>query len=111
METATELEEIFADYQKASDEWNAIDGDSYEINIKKQLKIADLQTLEKQKISSLSGGEFKLIQIIKEMMLSPGLLIMDEPDVFLDFKRLNALRNLINAYKGTLLVITHNRYR
>ena len=110
METATDLEVIFADYQKASDEWNAIDGDSYEINIKKQLKIADLQTLEKQKISSLSGGEFKLIQIIKEMMLSPGLLIMDEPDVFLDFKRLNALRNLINAYKGTLLVITHNRY-
>ena len=110
METATDLEVIFADYQKASDEWNAIDGDSYEINIKKQLKIANLQTLEKQKISSLSGGEFKLIQIIKEMMLSPGLLIMDEPDVFLDFKRLNALRNLINAYKGTLLVITHNRY-
>ena len=110
METATDLEVIFADYQKASDEWNAIDGDSYEINIKKQLKIADLQTLEKQKISSLSGGEFKLIQIIKEMMLSPGLLIMDEPDVFLDFKRLNALRNLINAYRGTLLVITHNRY-
>lgn len=110
METATDLEVIFADYQKASDEWNAIDGDSYEINIKKQLKIADLQTLEKQKISSLSGGEFKLVQIIKEMMLSPGLLIMDEPDVFLDFKRLNALRNLINAYKGTLLVITHNRY-
>ena len=110
METATDLETVFADYQKASDEWNAIDGDSYEINIKKQLKIADLQTLEKQKISSLSGGEFKLVQIIKEMMLSPGLLIMDEPDVFLDFKRLNALRNLINAYRGTLLVITHNRY-
>lgn len=110
MESATDLEAIFADYQKASDEWNAIDGDSYEINIKKQLKIADLQTLEKQNISSLSGGEFKLIQIIKEMMLSPGMLIMDEPDVFLDFKRLNALRNLINAYKGTLLVITHNRY-
>ena len=35
---------------------------------------------------------------------------MDEPDVFLDFKRLNALGNLINAHKGTLLIITHNRY-
>lgn len=75
METATDLEVIFADYQKASDEWNAIDEAHMRINIKKQLKIADLQTLEKQKISSLSGGEFKLIQIIKEMMLSPGLLL------------------------------------
>ena len=44
------------------------------------------------------------------MMISPKFIIMDEPDVFLDFQHLNALRNLINSHKGTLLVITHNRY-
>ncbi|MFR7952818.1 MAG: hypothetical protein ACLU4P_04605 [Ruminococcus sp.] len=43
------------------------------------------------------------------MMISP-VLLLDEPDVFLDFQHLNALRNLINSHKGTLLVITHNRY-
>lgn len=110
METAEDLENIFEEYQKELDEWNAIDGESHEINIKKQLKLANLQKLEEQKISSLSGGEFKLVQVIREMMLSPRLLIMDEPDVFLDFNHLNALRNLINAHKGTLLIITHNRY-
>lgn len=110
METAVDIEKIFEECQKELDEWNAIDGESYEINIKKQLKLADLQKLEEQKISSLSGGEFKLVQVIREMMLSPRFLIMDEPDVFLDFKHLNALRNLINAHKGTLLIITHNRY-
>ncbi|HKM35054.1 MAG TPA: ATP-binding cassette domain-containing protein [Lachnospiraceae bacterium] len=110
METAVDLEMIFEEYQKELDEWNAIDGESYEINIKKQLKLADMQKLEGQKISSLSGGEFKLVQIIRAMMLSPRFLIMDEPDVFLDFKHQNALRNLINAHKGTLLIITHNRY-
>lgn len=110
METAVDLEEIFEEYQKELDEWNAIDGESYEINIKKQLKLANLQKLEEQKISSLSGGEFKLVQVIREMMLSPRFLIMDEPDVFLDFEHLNALKNLINAHKGTLLIITHNRY-
>jgi ATPase components of ABC transporters with duplicated ATPase domains len=110
METAIDLEKILEDYQKELDEWNAIDGESYEINIKKKLKLANLEKLEEQKISCLSGGEFKLVQVIREMMLTPGFLIMDEPDVFLDFKRLNALRNLINAHKGTLLIITHNRY-
>ncbi|HHV08691.1 MAG TPA: ABC-F family ATP-binding cassette domain-containing protein [Clostridiales bacterium] len=110
METAVDLENIFGEYQKELDEWNAIDGQSYGINIKKQLKLANLQKLEEQKISSLSGGEFKLVQVIREMMLSPRFLIMDEPDVFLDFEHLNALRNLINAHKGTLLIITHNRY-
>ncbi len=110
MENSVELEKILEDYQKELDEWNSIDGESYEINIKKQLKLANLEKLEEQKISNLSGGEFKLVQVIREMMLTPGFLIMDEPDVFLDFKRLNALRNLINAHKGTLLIITHNRY-
>ncbi|TCL55202.1 ATP-binding cassette subfamily F protein 3 [Kineothrix alysoides] len=110
METAAELEIIFEEYQKVLDEFNAIDGDYYESNIKKQLRVANLQRLEEQKISSLSGGEFKLVQVIREMMLSPRFLIMDEPDVFLDFEHLNALRDLINAHKGTLLIITHNRY-
>lgn len=110
MESAVDLEKIFEEYQKELDEWNAIDGESYEINIKKQLKLANLQKLEEQKISSLSGGEFKLVQVIREMMLSPRFLIMDEPDVFLDFEHLNALKNLINSHKGTLLIITHNRY-
>ncbi|MDD3369886.1 MAG: ATP-binding cassette domain-containing protein [Lachnospiraceae bacterium] len=110
METAEDLEDIFAEYQEALDEFSAIDGDAYESNIKKQLKIANLQKLEEQNINRLSAGEFKLVQIIKEMVQLPGLLIMDEPDVFLDFEHLNALRNLINAHKGTILVITHNRY-
>ena len=110
METAADLEKIFEGYQKVLDEFNAIDGDHYESNIKKQLKVVKLEKLENQKISSLSGGEFKLVQVIREMMLSPRFLIMDEPDVFLDFNHLNALRNLINAHKGTILIITHNRY-
>ena len=43
-------------------------------------------------ISELSGGEFKLIQVIKEMLNKPDLMIMDEPDVFLDFEILMLLK-------------------
>lgn len=110
METAEDLDKIFSEYQKAFDEFQAMHGDYYESNIKKQLKLIDLHQLEDQKISNLSGGEFKLIQVLKEMLLKPGFLIMDEPDVYLDFHYLNALRKLINSYQGTMLVITHNRY-
>lgn len=110
METSTDLEPLFEKYQKVLDEFQAIDGDNYESNIRKQLKLAGLQKLENLEISKLSGGEYKLVQVVKQMLLQPGLLIMDEPDVFLDFENLNGLRDLINAHKGTLLVITHNRY-
>ena len=50
------------------------------------------------------------MQIVREMLLAPNLLVLDEPDVFLDFENLNGLAQLINNYKGTMLVVTHNRY-
>ena len=110
MENAEDMDELLEQYQEAWDTFTAMDGDNYEVNIKKQLKLAGLEGLENTDVQKISGGEFKLIQIIREMSTLPGLLIMDEPDVFLDFENLNALRELINAHKGTLLVITHNRY-
>ena len=110
MATAEDFDEVMERYQTAMDEFQAVDGDFYESNIRKQLKLANLSDYENQLLTNLSGGEFKLVQVIREMMISPKFIIMDEPDVFLDFEHLNALKNLINAHKGTLLVITHNRY-
>ncbi len=104
------LDEIFEEYQRVLDEKDAIDGDNYDVNIKKQLKLAGISNLETHTLSSLSGGELKLVQVIKEMLLSPKILMMDEPDAFLDFEHVNALRDLINYHKGTIVVITHNRY-
>ena len=110
MATAEDLEPLMEKYQTVMDEFQAIDGDFYESNIHKQLKVAGLKDYEDKLLTHLSGGEFKLVQVIREMMISPKFIIMDEPDVFLDFEHLNALKDLINGHKGTLLVITHNRY-
>ena len=110
MATSENLDEVFERYQKLMDEIDAVDGNNYESNIGKQLKLAGMKNMEGMELGKLSGGEYKLVQVIREMMQMPSLLIMDEPDVFLDFENLNGLRQLINSYKGTILVITHNRY-
>ena len=110
MESAEDMDAVMERYQNLLDESDAIDADNYEVNIRRQLKLAELQDKENLELASLSGGELKLVQIIRQMLRLPGLLIMDEPDVFLDFENLNGLRDLINAYKGTLLVVTHSRY-
>ena len=110
MAVAENLEEVFEKYQSVLDEIQAVDGDNYEVNIHRQMKVAGMSKLTDLEISKLSGGEYKLLQVIRQMLLKPDLLIMDEPDVFLDFENLNGLRELINSHKGTLLVITHNRY-
>ena len=101
---------LFEKYQALLDAFGAMDGDHYENNIRKQLYVAGMRELEETKLSQLSGGEYKLLQIMREMLLSPNLLVLDEPDVFLDFGNLNRLCQLINGYNGTLLAITHNRY-
>ena len=55
------------------------------------------------KLYQISGGEYKLLQIMREMLLAPNLLILDEPDVFLDFGNLNSLCQMMNGYKGQSL--------
>lgn len=101
---------MLENYQEALDKFEALDGDNYENNINKKLGLANLLTHRDLAISKLSGGEFKLVQVIKEMLTNPTFIVMDEPDAFLDFENLNSLKNLINTHKGTLFVITHSRY-
>ena len=110
MESAEDMDAVMERYQQLLDESDAMDADNYEVNIRRQLKLAELDGKAELALESLSGGELKLVQVIRQMLRRPGLLIMDEPDVFLDFENLNGLRDLINAYKGTLLVVTHSRY-
>lgn len=110
METSSNIDSLLDKYQQVLDRLNALGGDDFESNINKKLNLANLISKKNLLISQLSGGEFKLIQVIKEMLRSPDLMIMDEPDVFLDFENLNSLKNLINSHKGTLLVVTHNRF-
>lgn len=110
METASDIDSLLEKYQSALDAFDAVDGNDFESNINKKLNLANLMKLKDLRVSNLSGGEFKLIQVMKEMLSKPDVMIMDEPDVFLDFENLNALKNLIHSHKGTLLVVTHNRY-
>ena len=110
METSSDLDPLLENYQQALDAFNAIGGEDFESNINMKLGVANLSKHTDLMVSNLSGGEFKLIQVIKEMLTRPDLMIMDEPDVFLDFENLNSLKKLINSHKGSMLIITHNRY-
>ena len=105
-----DLDKLMERYQQLLDESESMDADNFESNIHRQLHLADLTDKTELELGKLSGGEYKLVQVVRQMLRRPGLLIMDEPDVFLDFENLTGLRDLINSYVGTLLVVTHNRY-
>ena len=63
-----------------------------------------------KKINILSGGEKVRLGLCKIMKKNPNLLLLDEPTNHLDVNTLKWLENYLINYKGTILMVSHDRY-
>lgn len=75
-----------------------------------------LQTLEVQEswldqiVGSLSTGQRAIIALAQILSSDADFLLLDEPTNHLDFKRLDILENYLKYFKGTVLLVSHDRY-
>jgi ATP-binding cassette subfamily F protein 3 len=61
-------------------------------------------------IGSLSGGERTRLQLLLLMLSGANLLVLDEPTNHLDIESVEALESALEAFAGTAVFISHDRY-
>ena len=61
-------------------------------------------------INDLSGGEARRVALCKLLLEAPEMLLLDEPTNHLDAETIAWLQQHLMAYKGTILIVTHDRY-
>ena len=65
---------------------------------------------QRTRVSDLSGGERRRLQLLRLMMAEPNVLLLDEPTNDLDIETLTSLEDVLDGWAGTLLVVSHDRY-
>lgn len=61
-------------------------------------------------VASLSGGEKRRVALCRTLISEPDLLILDEPTNHLDTESIEWLAEYLENYRGTFLLVTHDRY-
>jgi ATP-binding cassette ChvD family protein len=61
-------------------------------------------------VAALSGGERRRVALCKLLLQAPDMLLLDEPTNHLDAETIAWLQQHLIDYKGTILIVTHDRY-
>lgn len=61
-------------------------------------------------VANLSGGEKRRVALCKLLLAAPDMLLLDEPTNHLDAETISWLQQHLIDYKGTILIVTHDRY-
>ncbi|QNE18643.1 ABC-F family ATP-binding cassette domain-containing protein [Kribbella qitaiheensis] len=62
------------------------------------------------RISDLSGGERRRLQLLRILLDEPNVLILDEPTNDLDVETLTVLEDFLDSWPGVVVIVTHDRY-
>lgn len=98
-------------YESMREEYERRGGYRFRSDIKGILSsMAFDESYHEKKISSLSGGEKTRLSLAGLLLKNPDILLLDEPTNHLDIGTLKWLEQYLAGYKGTIIVVSHDRY-
>lgn len=110
-ENGPEVDRMLARYDQMQQEYRDKGGYSYKSEMNGVLSsMAFGEEFYNKKISTLSGGERTRLALACLLLKKPDLLFLDEPTNHLDIGTLKWLEQYLKAYKGTILLVSHDRY-
>ncbi len=105
------LEKLMNDYSHTLELFASKNGYGYKSEAKGVLKGLGFKDEDMDKpISILSGGEKTRVLLGKLLLKKPTLLLLDEPTNHLDSEAIEWLEFFLKQYKGTVILISHDRY-
>lgn len=105
------LAEIMDEYTRKSELYHSKNGYAIESELEGTLTAMGFDKSEfNKKITDLSGGQKARVELAGLLLEKPDLLLLDEPTNHLDIKAINFLETFIKNYKGTAIIISHDRY-
>lgn len=109
-ENSQEYRALAQKYESLNKQIDARDSYNYEVRVKTVLNGMGFANNYEQTIATMSGGEKTRLKLCRLLLEEPELLILDEPTNHLDMKTLFWLEDYLSAFKGAILVVSHDRY-
>ncbi|MEQ8675189.1 MAG: ABC-F family ATP-binding cassette domain-containing protein [Aggregatilineales bacterium] len=105
------LTEVLAEQEKVLHAYERVGGAKHPNRVKELLAAFGFSPDEFDlPTETLSGGEKKLIALLRLAVANPDVLLLDEPDNHLDLHAKRYLEAFIRGYEGTVIIVSHDRY-
>lgn len=102
---------IIKEYTLTYDLYNNRGGYTYKAEIGRVLKgLGFMEEDYNKPINILSGGQKTRVALCKLLLKNPDVLLLDEPTNHLDLDAIEWLEDYLKAYKGTMFIISHDRF-
>ena len=104
-------EDLLREYDNLVNRFQAGGGYDMDVEVDKVCNgLGITQDQRSQEFDSLSGGEKTRVNLARLLLEKTDILLLDEPTNHLDLRSVEWLENYINAFKGTVLAISHDRF-